>query len=74
MTEVEAQSMWPCHKMLYAHRSSPLMGFCATTEYMDTVHHHMKKWEMQDAAALEDEETILVDQLKKTYFNKSQET
>ncbi|KAK7164992.1 hypothetical protein R3I94_003391 [Phoxinus phoxinus] len=32
------------------------------------------RWEMQDAAALEDEEKILVDQLKKTYFNKSHET
>lgn len=29
---------------------------------------------MQDDAALEDEEKILVDQLKKTYFDKSQET
>jgi len=29
---------------------------------------------MQEAAALEDEEKILVDQLKKTYFNKSYET
>uniref|UniRef100_A0A9J7WVJ0 KIAA0825 n=1 Tax=Cyprinus carpio carpio TaxID=630221 RepID=A0A9J7WVJ0_CYPCA len=32
------------------------------------------RWEMQDDAALEDEEKILVDQLKKTYFDKSQET
>ncbi len=29
---------------------------------------------MQDAAALEDEEKILVDQLKKIYFDQSQET
>ncbi len=29
---------------------------------------------MQDAVALEDEETILVDQLKKIYFDQSQET
>ncbi|XP_059406133.1 uncharacterized protein KIAA0825 homolog [Carassius carassius] len=32
------------------------------------------RWEMQDAAALEDEEKILVDQLKKIYFDESQET
>ncbi|XP_051539016.1 uncharacterized protein KIAA0825-like [Myxocyprinus asiaticus] len=31
------------------------------------------RWEMQDAAALEDEEKILVDNLKKIYFNKSHE-
>lgn len=29
---------------------------------------------MQDAAPLEDEEKILVDQLKQIYFNKSHET
>lgn len=29
---------------------------------------------MQDAVALEDEEEILVDQLKKIYFDQSQET
>ncbi len=29
---------------------------------------------MQDAVALEDEEKILVDQLKKIYFDQSQET
>uniref|UniRef100_A0A8C1KTH5 Uncharacterized protein n=1 Tax=Cyprinus carpio TaxID=7962 RepID=A0A8C1KTH5_CYPCA len=32
------------------------------------------RWEMQDATALEDEEKILVDQLKKIYFDKSQKT
>ncbi|XP_048045124.1 uncharacterized protein KIAA0825 homolog [Megalobrama amblycephala] len=32
------------------------------------------RWEIQDAALLEDEEKILVDQLKQTYFKKSHET
>ncbi|XP_056314448.1 uncharacterized protein KIAA0825 homolog [Danio aesculapii] len=31
------------------------------------------RWEMQDAAELEDEEKILVDQLKKIYFNNRQD-
>lgn len=43
MTEVEAQSMRPRRELLYVHRPSPLIGFCTTTEYMDTMHHHLKR-------------------------------
>ncbi|XP_073696093.1 uncharacterized protein KIAA0825 homolog [Garra rufa] len=60
-----AEREWDWAQLLPAYQSTSQVTFTTLLA---------NRWEMQDAAALEDEEKIFVDQLKEIYFDQSQET